>query len=87
MRLANLAFANDFDQAGHLQLFNVMREGRGAHTVGSLQLGAGRRIFARRDLPEHLNASRFGQNSANLRHLTARQSVILRSFHFYSSPP
>jgi hypothetical protein len=61
-----------------------MRDSRGAHAVGSLQPGAGRRFFARRDLPEHLNASRFGKNSADSRHLTARQSAILRSFHLHS---
>ena len=51
--------------------------GGGAHAVGSLQRGAKRRLFARRNFPEHLNASRFGPNSADLRHLTARQSSIL----------
>ena len=30
-----LAFTNDFDQAGHLQLFYVMRQSRGTHAVGS----------------------------------------------------
>jgi hypothetical protein len=37
MRLANLPSRTIFDQAGHLQLFNVMRENCGAHAVGSLQ--------------------------------------------------
>jgi hypothetical protein len=36
-----LAFTNDFDQARHLQLFNVMRESRGAHVVDSAQLVQG----------------------------------------------
>jgi hypothetical protein len=50
-KAGELAFTNDFDQAGHLQLSNVMRESRGTHAVGSVQSGAGRRSFARRDLP------------------------------------
>jgi hypothetical protein len=43
-----LVLTSDFDQAGHLQLFNVMREGRGAHAVGLAQPGARRRFFAPR---------------------------------------
>ena len=79
-----LAFTNDFNQAGHLQLFNMMRESRGAHAVDLVQPGGGRRAFAGRDLPKHLNASRLGQDSANSRHLAACQSVIVHSFHHYS---
>jgi len=30
----------DFDRASHLQLFNLMRESRGAHAMGSLRPGA-----------------------------------------------
>jgi hypothetical protein len=30
------AFTDDFDQAGLLQLFNVMRQSRGTHAVGSV---------------------------------------------------
>jgi hypothetical protein len=33
----------DFDPASHLQLFNLMRESRGARAMGSLQAGAWRR--------------------------------------------
>jgi hypothetical protein len=33
----------DFDPASHLQLFNLMRESRGARAMGSLQPGAWRR--------------------------------------------
>jgi hypothetical protein len=57
---------------------NAMRESRSPHTVpsslgtasvlwcfGSLVLW----FFARRNFPEHLNAARFGQNSADSYHL------------------
>jgi hypothetical protein len=33
-----LAFTNDFDQAGHLQLFNVMRQSRGLQAAISLSI-------------------------------------------------
>ena len=63
------AFTKNFDQAGRLQLFNVMGESRGAHEVDFLQLFARRRFPVRPDLLENLHASRFGQHSADSRKL------------------
>jgi hypothetical protein len=43
-----------------------MREGRGAQAVSLAQLGAGHQFFARRGLPEHLNASRLSRSAINI---------------------
>jgi hypothetical protein len=71
------ALTKDFDQASRLQLFNVMRESRGAHEVDFLQLFARRRFPVRPDLLENLHASRFGQHSADSRKLAGCQSSIV----------
>jgi hypothetical protein len=72
-----LAFTNDINQACRPQLFNVMRESRGAHAVGLTQLDVGHGLSGRGDFSEHLNASRLGQNPTKTRHLSVRQSITL----------
>lgn len=76
-----LAFANDMDQAGRLQLFDVMREGRGAYVVGLVQDAAGTRVVGGPDLLEDLIASRFGQGAGDPRNLPVRQSSIFGGCH------
>jgi hypothetical protein len=76
------AFTSDFNQACRLQLFNVMGESCGTHAVALAQSRAGHRFSKRGDLPEHLNAPRFGQNPTDSGNLTVRQSINLRSYIF-----
>ena len=64
-----LALANDLDQAGRLQLFDVMREGRGTHVMGLRQDVAGHWIVTGPDLLENLIASRLGQGAGDPRKL------------------
>src|SRR5438309_4892454 len=70
-----LARADDLHQAGRFQLLDVMRDRRGAHIVGSVQLAAGERAVAGADLLEDLIAPWFGQRASDPRKLPIRQAT------------
>lgn len=67
------AFPNDLDQTGRFKLFNVMRQGRGAHIMSFVQDAAGRRLGTGADLLEDLITARLGQSAGNLRKLPVCQ--------------
>jgi len=80
------AFANDFDQAGRLQLFGVMRQGRGADPVSLVQRGPGHGVPTGAGLLQNSNASRFRQSSSDSRKLKVCQTAILRRCHSEKMP-
>jgi hypothetical protein len=80
--MGEFPFTNNLDQAGRLQLFNVMGEGRGAYTVNLMQFGAGRRVAACPDLLENLVSSWFSQGPGYTRKLPVRKAANLGGCHF-----
>src|ERR1700686_407075 len=85
--VGELAFTNNLDQTGHLQLFHVMRKCRGAHTVDLVQFGAGRRVTTCTDLFENLISSWFGQSPGYTRKLPVRKAANLGGCHSLQGTP
>src|SRR5260370_4588043 len=64
-KICELAFAEDFDQAGGLEFLDVMGQGRGANAQALVQGAARRRGVVLADLLEDLNAARLRQPPGN----------------------
>src|SRR5437016_762848 len=65
--VCELAFADDLDQAGGLELLDVMGEGRGADALALVHGLAWSRIVVRPDLLEDPHAPRLGERAGNAR--------------------
>lgn len=63
--VGEFSLADDFDQAGRLEFFHMMRQGGGADAVGFVQHGAGHRFVAFADLLKNLVTSRLGQGAGD----------------------
>src|SRR5689334_16417491 len=81
------AFTDNLDQACCLELFHVMRKCGGAHTVGFMQLGAGRRIAAGPNFLKNLVSSWFGQRPGNPGELPVCQPASFRGCHPFQGTP
>jgi len=86
-KVHELALANDLDEAGRLQLLDMMGEGGGAYGVGLVQDAARQGIVRGSDLLEDLVASRFGQGAGDARELPIRQSAVFGTRHRSSVDP
>ena len=76
-----LALADDLDQAGRLQLLDVMGDRRRAHAVRLVQDAAGHRARVGPDLHKEPITARFGQCTGDPRKLLVAQFVNLGFMH------
>lgn len=79
--IGEFAFANDLNQARRLQLFKVVRDGRGAHVMVLTQCAAWHRVFAGPYLFQYLIAAGFGQYAGNLCELPVCQWIVFGGCH------
>jgi hypothetical protein len=82
-----LALAPDVDEAGVLELLDVVGEGGGADVVGSLQGAAGHGVCAGADLAQDLVASRLGQGAGDRGELPFGQVRWGLRCHCFKSTP
>src|SRR5260370_36537493 len=68
-KVCELAFAEDIDQAGGLEVLDVMGQGRSANALALVQGAARPRGLVRADLREDLNATRLGWPPGNAQKL------------------
>ena len=86
-QVGELPLANNLDQAGRGQLFYVMGKGGGAHAMGLMQLGAGRRVATCPDFLKNLVSSWFGQSSGYPRKLPVCEAASLGDCHPLQGTP
>src|ERR1700730_14461453 len=71
--VCELAIAEDLDQAGGLELLDVMGQGRGTNALALVQRAAGRWSVMLHDLLEERSAARLGERAGNARELALGQ--------------
>jgi hypothetical protein len=76
-----LPLARGLDEAGGLQLLDVVREGRGAHLLGLVESAARGDAVAGADLLEDLHAARLGQGARDARELPVGENVVVGGRH------
>src|SRR5712671_7340501 len=72
-KVCELAFAKDLDQAGGLELLDVMGQGRGADALALMHDAARRRGGVLADLLEDLNTTGLGERARDARDLALGQ--------------
>src|SRR5215471_1691436 len=72
--LDELALARDVDEAGRLQLLQMVRDGGGADLLHAVQLGAWHRPVAGTDLLEDFIAARLGERAGDALELPLGQA-------------
>jgi len=86
-KVRELAVANDLDQAGRFQLFNVMRQSRITYGVDLVQPRASHRMVQSPDVFEDLDAPRFSKYAPDSRELPVCQANFFGGCHRFNIHP